>query len=143
MYRGFLQEGFDRPNARRTWDDFEVICTALLVPGDDVEVCADFVRPVISLYVGGMGAKGTNFHRDVFDRMGYENQCDTIQDLYLSGDKAAATAAVSVEMCEEIALIGPWDKIADDLEPWRDSVVTTLLVMGDGTTLNRMAELVG
>ena len=143
MYRAFLQEGFDRPNARRTWDDFEVICTALLVPGDDVDASADLVRPVISLYVGGMGAKGANFHRDVFDRMGYEEQCETIQDLYLSGDKAAATAAVSVEMCEEIALIGPWEKIADDLEPWRESVVTTMLVMGDGVTLNRMAELVG
>lgn len=143
MYRGFLQDGFDRPTARRTWDEFEVVCTALVIPGDDVDACADFVRPVISLYVGGMGAKGANFHRAVFDRMGYEGQCDVIQDLYLDGKKAEATAAVTVEMCEEIALIGPWEKISEDLEPWRESVVTTMLVSGDAALLNRIAELVG
>ena len=143
MYRGFLQDGFDRPAARRTWDDFEVVCTALVIPGDDVDACADFVRPIISLYVGGMGAKGANFHRAVFDRMGYEEQCDVIQDLYLDGKKAEATAAVTIEMCEEIALIGPWEKITEDLEPWRESVVTTMLVSGDAAMLNRIAEIVG
>jgi F420-dependent oxidoreductase-like protein len=143
MYRSFLQEGFDRPGARRNWDDFEITCSAIVVPGDDVEACADVVRPVISLYVGGMGAKSANFHRAVFDRMGYEQQCDVIQELYLSGDKAGATAAVSVEMCEEIALIGPWDKIADDLEPWRESCVTTLNVSGDPAMLEKIAEVVG
>ena len=91
----------------------------------------------------GMGAKGANFHRAVFDRMGYESQCDNIQDLYLAGDKAAATAAVTTEMCEEIALIGPWSKIADDLEAWRSSVVTTLLVSGDPATLECFAEVAG
>ncbi len=143
MYRGFLQNGFDQPGSRRSWDDFEVVCTAVLVPGDDIEACADFVRPIISLYVGGMGAKGANFHRAVFDRMGYESKCDEIQDLFLAGQKAEATAAVTVEMCEEIALIGPWDKIADDVEAWRESVVTTLLVSGDEATLDRIAEIVG
>ncbi|MYK73977.1 MAG: LLM class F420-dependent oxidoreductase [Acidimicrobiaceae bacterium] len=143
MYRSFLDEGFGRPGARRSPDDFEVVASTILVPGDDMDACADFVRPVISLYVGGMGAKGTNFHRAVFDRMGYEAQCDTIQDLYLAGDKAAATAAVTTQMCEEIALIGPWSKIAEDLEAWRSSVVTTLLISGDPATLERFAELAG
>ncbi len=143
MYRGFLQEGFDRPEARHNWDSFEIVCTALLVPGDDVEGCADFIRPVIALYVGGMGAKGANFHRAVFDRMGYEEECDKIQDLFLDGHKAEATAAVSTQMCEEISLIGPWDKIADDLAPWRESCVTTLNVSGDPATLRKMAEVMG
>ena len=117
-----------------------MVASTVLVPGDDVDACADFVRPIISLYVGGMGA---NFHRAVFDRMGYEAQCNTIQDLYLAGDKAAATAAVTTEMCEEIALIGPWPKIAEDLEAWRSSVVTTLLVSGSPDVLERMAETAG
>jgi len=141
MYKGFLQTGFDRPTARHDWATFEVVCTALLVPGDDVEACADFIRPVIALYVGGMGAKGANFHRAVFDRMGYEAECDTIQNLFLDGQRAEATAAVTTQMCEEIGLIGPWDKIRDDLEPWRESVITTLNVSGDVTTLRKMAEL--
>ena len=120
-----------------------MVCTALVIPGDEIDACADFVRPIISLYVGGMGAKGANFHRAVFDRMGYAEQCDVIQDLYLDGKKAEATAAVTVEMCEEIALIGPWEKITEDLEPWRESVVTTMLVSGDAAMLNRIAEIVG
>ena len=73
--------------------------------------------------------------------MGYEAQCDTIEDLCLAGDKAAAAAAVSTEMCEEIALVGPWSKIAEDLESWRSSVATTLLLSGDPATLERFAEL--
>ena len=141
MYRSFLAEGFARPGARRDLDNFEVIASTILVPGDDVEACADLVRPIIALYVGGMGAKGANFHRAVFDRMGYERECDTIQDLFLSGDKAAASAAVTVQMCEEIALIGPWSKIAEDFQAWRSSVVTTLLVSGDPHTLERFAAL--
>lgn len=143
MYREFLQAGFDKPDARRNWDDFEVATMVPLVPGEDVESCADFIRPFVALYVGGMGAKGVNFHRAVFDRMGYEQQCDTIQELYLAGDKKAAMAAVSTEMCEAIALIGPWDKIADNLEAWEESVVTTMLVSGDIATLRKIAELAG
>jgi F420-dependent oxidoreductase-like protein len=143
MYRSYLQEGFDQPTARRGWDDFEVVCSTVLVPGDDVDACADFVRPLLALYIGGMGAKGANFHRAVFDRMGYEEQCDTIQDHYLAGRREEATAAVTTEMCEEIALIGPWEKIAEDVEPWRESVVTTLLVSGDIPTLDRIAQIVG
>jgi F420-dependent oxidoreductase-like protein len=142
MYRSFLQDGFDTPGARHSWDTFEIVCTAIVVPGDDLEACADFVRPLIALYVGGMGAKGANFHRSVFDRMGYEQQCDQIQDLYLDGKKDQATAAVTTEMCEEIALIGPWGKIADDLEVWHESCVTTLNIAGDPQMLRKMAELV-
>ena len=96
MYRGFLDRGLRPPRcSAQPSTNFEVVASTILVPGNDVDACADFVRPVISLYVGGMGAKGANFHRAVFDRMGYESQCDTIQDLYLAGDKAAATAAVT------------------------------------------------
>ncbi len=142
MYREFLQNGFDEPGAKRGWDDFEVAIMAPLVPGPDLEGCADFIRPFVALYVGGMGAKGANFHRSVFDRMGYEEQCDIIQDFYLAGDKKSAIAAVPTAMCEAIALIGPWDKIADDLDAWKESVATTLLVSGDVATLRKIAELV-
>ncbi len=141
MYRKFLNEGFSRPGARRSWDDFEVVVSAVLVPGDDIESCADQVRPVLALYVGGMGARNQNFHRAVFDRMGYEAECDKIQDLYLSGDRKGATAAVTTAMCEEISLLGPWDKIADDLKVWRASVATTLLVGGSPEDLRQLATL--
>ena len=141
FYRTALEEGWSRPESRTGGDAFEVACPALVVPGDDVEACADFIRPVISLYVGGMGAKDVNFHNQVFTRMGYEAECELIQERYLAGNKAGATAAVTLGMVEDIALIGPWAKIRDDLEMWRESVVTTMVVTGDAATLTQMAEL--
>ena len=110
---------------------------------DDVEVAADLYRPAIALYVGGMGAKSMNFHFDVFCRMGYEEQATKIQELYLEGHKDEAAAAVPTRMVEDIALVGPKEKIRDDLEEWRDSMLTTLLINGDVQTLRTMAEIVG
>ncbi len=136
-YRERLQIGFDA--AGRSSDDFEVAATVIMVPGDDVEACADFVRPFIALYVGGMGAKGQNFHFDVFARMGFEAECDKIQELYLAGNKAEAHAAVTTEMVEAIALVGPVDKIKDEIQMWKESVITTMLVSGD-VNMVRLAQ---
>lgn len=137
-YKDRLQEGFDA-GGRKSWDDFEVPATVIMIPGDDVEACADFVRPFIGLYVGGMGAKGQNFHYDVFARMGFEAECDKIQELYLAGNKNDAHAAVTTEMVEAISLIGPIDKIKDEIEMWKETVITTMLVSGD-VNMVRMAN---
>jgi F420-dependent oxidoreductase-like protein len=142
FYRAALAEGFARPGARRTATDFEVACTVPIIPADDVETAADFYRPVLALYIGGMGARDVNFHADVFSRMGYEGEAKAIQDLYLDGKKAEAAAAVPTQLVEDVALIGPIDKIRDDLEMWRESCVTTMQVYGDIPTLRMVAELV-
>ncbi|MHB8430762.1 MAG: LLM class flavin-dependent oxidoreductase, partial [Acidimicrobiales bacterium] len=137
-----LAEGFGRPAARRSPDDFEVIALATTVIDDDVERAADSIRPHLALYIGGMGAKSMNFHFDVFARMGYEGEARTIQELYLEGRKDEAAAAVPTALVEDTALIGPKEKIRDDLEGWRESIATTLLVTGGLDTLRTMAELV-
>ncbi len=142
LYRPQLEEGFARPGARRTWEDFEITATVPVIVHDDIEAAADMVRPMYALYFGGMGAKGTNFHHDVPVRMGYEAEMKRVQDLYLDGKKAAAAAAVPTSLVEQLALIGPADKIRHDLEAWRDSVVTTLLIGGDAATVRGVAELV-
>ena len=87
FYRAALEEGFARPGARHSWDDFEVACTVPVIVGDDVEGCADFLRPMMALYIGGMGAQDVNFHFDVFARLGHEEACHKIQDAYLDGRK--------------------------------------------------------
>jgi hypothetical protein len=89
-----------------------------------------------------MGAKEMNFHFDVFARMGYEEAAHKIQDAYLDGRKDDAAAAVPTSMVEDIALVGPLEKIRDDLEAWRESRATTMLINGDVATLRTMAELV-
>jgi F420-dependent oxidoreductase-like protein len=137
-----LDEGFARPGARHTVDDFEVLAFAPTVITDDLETAADGFRPFLALYVGGMGAKEMNFHFDVFARMGYEEAATKIQDAYLDGRKDDAAAAVPTSMVEDIALVGPVEKIRDDLEAWRASRATTLLINGDVGTLRTMADLV-
>jgi len=141
-FEASLAEGFARPGARHSAADFEVIAFAPTVIADDVERAADAFRPFLALYVGGMGAREMNFHFDVFARMGYEEEAVKIQDLYLDGHKDEAAAAVPTSMVEDIALIGPKEKIRDDLEAWRESIATSLLVSGDPATLETMAELV-
>ncbi len=136
-----LDEGFARPGARRSKEDFEVIAFCPVVVDDDLERAADSFRPMLALYIGGMGAREMNFHFDVFVRMGFEAEAHKIQDLYLDGHKDEAAAVVPTQMIENIALIGPKEKIGAELEAWRESIATTLLVAGSTDTLRMMAEL--
>ncbi len=142
FYREALFEGLARPGARRSKDEFEVAASVPLIVTDDVEAAVDAVRPMYALYFGGMGARGANFHANVPIRMGYEQEVARIQDLYLAGQKQEAAAAIPTKLIEELTLIGSKEKIRDQLEAWRESIVTTLLVGGDPQTLRVAAELV-
>ena len=142
-YRDALAEGFARDGARHKPDDFEVVGMVSVVVNDDVETAANQIRPHLALYIGGMGAKGANFHYDVFARMGYEDECAQIQELYLSGRKDQAIASVPLSLVEQVALIGPKAKIAEELPQWRDSLLTTMVVSGSPDTLRLIADLVG
>jgi len=142
FYRDALAEGFAREGARRSFDDFEVCASVPIVIDDDVERAADAVRPMYALYFGGMGARNRNFHADVPRRMGFEAEVEKIQDAYLDGRKDEAAALVPTALVEQLALVGPADKIRHDLEAWRESIVTTLLVSGDAAYLRRIAEIV-
>jgi F420-dependent oxidoreductase-like protein len=142
IYREALEEGFSRPNARHDAESFEVAATVPLIISDDIEAAADALRPMYALYFGGMGARNTNFHANVPIRMGYADEVRRMQELYLEGHKEEAAAAVPRALIEQLALIGPVEKIRHDLEAWRDSFVTTLLIGGDATTLRTAAELV-
>ena len=142
FYGEALADGFARPSARHSSEEFEVAATVPLIITDDVEAAADALRPMYAMYFGGMGARGTNFHANVAIRMGYERAVATIQELYLGGHKQGAAAAVPTKLVEQLTLIGPKDKIRHDLEAWRESIVTTLLVGGDPATLRAAAELV-
>ena len=142
FYREALNAGFETPGARHGPDDFEVAASVPLIVTDDVESAMDALRPMYALYFGGMGARSVNFHANVAIRMGYEAEVEKLQDLYLGGKKDEAAAAVPSELIEKLTLIGPKEKIRDDLEAWRESSVTTLLLGGDPQTLRTAAELV-
>jgi F420-dependent oxidoreductase-like protein len=148
FYAAALADGFARrpvpdTSARPARETFDVVGGPLaIVPDDDTERAADHIRPSLALYIGGMGARTRNFHNEVFVRMGYEAEAAAIQQAYLSGDKKAAIAAVPTRMVEDVALVGPWAKIADELQRWRQTVLTTLLVNTDPALLPRILDLV-
>lgn len=142
LYTAALNEGFARPGARRSREAFEVQAAVMVAIDSDVERAADMVRPALALYIGGMGAREVNFHAQVAARMGYEAEAAKIQDLYLEGRKQEAAAAVPQQLVEDVALVGPIDKIREDLQAWRSSIVTTLLVPGSAPLMRAMTELV-
>ncbi|HEY3469497.1 MAG TPA: LLM class F420-dependent oxidoreductase [Amycolatopsis sp.] len=143
FYKAALEEGFARPGARHTLETFEVPCSLPVIVHDDVEEAASWIKPSLALYIGGMGAKSVNFHHDVFARLGYEDVADKVQELYLAGRKDEATAAIPTSLVEDTSLIGPPEKIRDELQAWEETVVTQLLLRGDAATLTKIADALG
>lgn len=138
-----LEAGFARAGGGKGYENFDIAATVTVVVGDDVDACRSLVKPMLALYVGGMGARGKNFYFDLVCRYGYEAAAKEIQDLYLDGKKQEAAAAVPDELVDEVALVGPRERIADRLEPWLASPVTTMIVASaQPEALRLMAELV-
>jgi F420-dependent oxidoreductase-like protein len=130
MYRGWLAEGFARPGARRQPDSFEVVATATVAVTSEADRLAtlEAMRPAVAFYVGGMGAREVNFHKQVFARMGYEAECEQIQACFLAGRRDEAVCAVPVSMVEDISLVGSPARIRDELPAWEEAGVSTLAV---------------
>ena len=143
IYADSLAEGFARPGARRTMDTFEIPNLVIIVVGDDVEACADVVRMFLGFYIGGMGAREVNFHANLFARMGYGDVVEEIQDLFLAGRKDEAIKKVPLALVEDVAMVGPLDKVREELdEKWRKTTMTTLLVNGGPDHLRMVKDLV-
>jgi F420-dependent oxidoreductase-like protein len=123
-------------------DGFEIVPTVHVAVSDDVEAARDVLRPMLALYVGGMGARGANFYNALVRRYGYEADAERIQELYLDGKQREAIAAVPDALIDEVALVGPAERIRDRLGAWRESGVTTLMVgTPDVNALRALAEL--
>ncbi len=143
MYRSWLAEGFARPGARRNSGDFEIMASVSVVVTDDRDRVLQSMKPTVALYAGGMGAKEVNFHKEVFARMGYEAQVETIQDLYLAGKKDEAIAAVPDEMVGDVCLVGTAERIRDEVSMWEEAGVTAIVVGArDVAEMRRVAEAI-
>jgi alkanesulfonate monooxygenase SsuD/methylene tetrahydromethanopterin reductase-like flavin-dependent oxidoreductase (luciferase family) len=109
----------------------------------DVQAARDFLKPLLALYVGGMGAKGQNFYTRLAERYGYADAAATIQDLYLAGKKNDAIAAVPDTLVDEVALVGGRERIAARVAAFRECGVTTLVLQArQPEALRMLAELV-
>jgi F420-dependent oxidoreductase-like protein len=125
----------------RARDGFEIAPAVPAVVTDDVPSGLDALKAYYSFYVGGMGARSKNFYNDLFARYGFEGEAREIQELFLDGRQAEAAAKVPDTFVDEVALVGPVERIRDRLAAWRESGVTTLLVSTrDLVTLRGVAE---
>jgi alkanesulfonate monooxygenase SsuD/methylene tetrahydromethanopterin reductase-like flavin-dependent oxidoreductase (luciferase family) len=121
---------------------FEIAVNVSVSVADDVSEALWPVKAALGFYIGGMGAKTKNFHTELMARMGYEEDAHRIQDLFFEGKRDEAIMAVPEAFADEISLVGPKERIAERLEAWRATPVTTLLVGGqDEPTLRVLADL--
>jgi F420-dependent oxidoreductase-like protein len=147
MYQPWLEEGFARPGARRTRDDFEIAATCHLqvVSGAaEKRVVIEAMKPFVSLYMGGMGAKEQNFHNAVFARMGHAELAAQVQELYLRGEKDRATALIPDELVDDMHIIGTAAEVRERVAEWESTGVTTLLLsLRSADEVRRVAEVLG
>ena len=124
-------------------EDFEIAAQCMVTISDDVEAGLEPVKMMLGFYIGGMGAKGQNYHTKLMSRMGFEAEALRIQELFMEGRRDEAVAAVPTEFADEISLVGPPERIRDRLAAWNDSPVTMLNVYpSDSESMRRIAEVV-
>ncbi|MBI1181912.1 MAG: LLM class F420-dependent oxidoreductase [Alphaproteobacteria bacterium] len=119
VFQGDIETGLEAGG--KSLADFDVAPFVNAVLGDDVEECRNKVRPGMALYIGGMGARSKNFYNDYAKRLGFEDAAVKIQDLFLSGQRAEAAAAVPAELVDAVALCGPKERIRERLAPWKQA----------------------
>ena len=135
-----LEEGFARRGGRPEGWDLAAHAPVLLA--DDVQAARDALKPLLALYVGGMGARGQNFYTRLAERYGYARDAAAIQDLYLEGKRGEAAAAVPDALVDEVALVGGRERIAERIAAFRECGVTTLVLQArQPEALRVLAEL--
>lgn len=139
MYNEWLDEGFARPGARRTRETFEICATAQVVVTDDRPAIMELMKPHLALYMGGMGAEGTNFHADVYRRMGYAEVVDDVTKLFRSDRKDEAAKIIPDELVDDSAIVGNLDFVKEQIKAWEASGVTMMVV--GATSVEQIKDL--
>ena len=130
MYNELLDEGFSRPGARRSRDDFEVCATANIVITDDRTAALAAMKPYLALYMGGMGSEDTNFHADVYRRMGYAEVVDDVTKLFRADRKDEAAKVIPDDLVDDAAIVGDIDYVRKQVAAWEAVGVTMMVVAG-------------
>ena len=142
-----VAKGLAKAGGGKSLANFDVAPFVTVVLGDDVEQCRMPVKGTMALYIGGMGARDKNFYNTYATQLGYGDAAKKIQDLYLAGKKLEAAAAVPDKLVDEVALVGPKERIRDHMQRWIDAgkerhVGSMLLGTGQKEALRVVAEMV-
>jgi F420-dependent oxidoreductase-like protein len=142
-YNEWLDEGFARAGARRTRETFEICATANIVITEDRAAAFAAMKPYIALYMGGMGAEDTNFHADVYRRMGYAEVVDEVTALFRSDQKDKAAEIIPDEVIDDAAIVGDVDYVRKQIKAWEAAGVTMMVVSGRSTAqVRELASLI-
>ena len=125
-YAPAVEVGLARAGSGKSLDQFDIAPAVTVIIEDELELAYNQLKPVLALYIGGMGAKGKNFYHDLACRFGFAEAADAIQNLYLQGRRGEAIMAVPDALVDAVALVGSKARIRDRLQLWRDCPVTTL-----------------
>jgi F420-dependent oxidoreductase-like protein len=131
-FRELLEEGAARADGnggggKKIDDSFDIAPNVSLCISDDIDAARDVMRPLLALYVGGMGSRDKNFYNALVRRYGFEAAAEEVQELYLSGKKDEAAAALPADLIDKTALVGPVDRVRERLELYREAGVGTLI----------------
>jgi F420-dependent oxidoreductase-like protein len=140
----WIEEGLRRAGGGKSLRDLEIQPAAAVIVTDDVRAALQTLKPRVALYVGGMGHRSKNFHKQMMAERGYGEAADRIQELYLAGRKDEAVAAVPDEFVDESALVGPPARVRERFRPWAECGITGLTIATQQTeAIELMAELAG
>ena len=144
LLRPWLEEGFRRAGSSKGFADFEIQARAEVAITDDVRGALARMKPRVALYVGGMGHRDKNFHKEMMIRRGFGDAAQRIQELYLARRKDEAVAAVPDEFCDEMSLVGPAARIRERYRAWAESGITGLTITTEQPeAMELMATLAG
>lgn len=144
LYKPHLDAGFAKAGPGKSHDNFDLAPFVTCVLGPDIAKCREPIKANLALYIGGMGARSKNFYNSYVRQFGYEELAGRLQDLYLSGRKNEAQAAVPDELVDAVALVGPKERIRDQLARWKSSPIKTMLIgTSQPEALRLLAELCG
>ena len=142
VFKAPIEKGLAKAKGK-TLANFDVAPFVTAIVGDDVKQAMMPIRGNMALYIGGMGARGKNFYNDYAKRLGFEGAAEKIQDLYLSGRRDEAMAAVPEELMDACHLVGPPARIKERAQRWRDAAkqghVGSMLI---GTNSPKVLELI-
>ena len=143
IFKPSIMAGLKQSKSDKKLKDLDIAPMVSVVIDDDLERAYNSLRPMLALYIGGMGAKSRNFYTELACRYGYESEALNVQELYLSGRKGEAMMAIPEELIDEVALVGSKDRIRDRLSLWNESPATTLnLSVSNIETLQTVVDLV-
>jgi F420-dependent oxidoreductase-like protein len=139
LYQDWINQGLAK--AGKSLDQFERQAMTQVKVTDDVQGALDALKPGIALYVGGMGHKNINFHKEMMVRRGFGDAAERIQELYLAKRKQEAIAAVPDEFVDSGALIGSKQRIQERYKAWENCGITGLTISGNSNAIRTMAEV--